>query len=203
MIRSVLILHGLGNHRPPEHWQFWLAQRLSERGHDVLYPALPDPDRPSLPVWMSALQKELSNMRGAERVVICHSLACLLWLKAATVLRPDERVDRLLLVSPPASKQVPDGGAEFRIDSFDAAAVRATVTGEVRIVCSDADPYNPSGAQRMYGDPLGLIADVLRGAGHITPDDGYGPWPSLDAWCDDARTRIGTNRTAPEHSRSG
>jgi hypothetical protein len=54
----------------------------------------------------------------------------------------------------------------------------------------------------MYGDPLGITADVLHGAGHITPADGYGPWPSLEAWGADARTRIGTNRTALEQTGS-
>ena len=43
---SFLILHGLENHRPPDHWQFWLAARLVGHGHRVLYPGLPTPDHP-------------------------------------------------------------------------------------------------------------------------------------------------------------
>lgn len=69
------------------------------------------------------------------------------------------------------------------MDEFDPAPVRASVRGELRIACSDEDPYNPDGAQSMYAAPLGVVADVIPGAGHITPDTGYGPWPFAEAWC--------------------
>ena len=46
--RAFLILHGWQNHRPKDHWQHWLADRLGELGHQVTYPQLPDPDDPDL-----------------------------------------------------------------------------------------------------------------------------------------------------------
>lgn len=179
---SFLILHGIENHRPPEHWQFLLAAQLVERGHEVRYPALPLPDAPILEQWLSTLQAELAALGGQERAVVCHSLACLLWFRAAErgVGSP---VDRLLLVSPPASEHVPDGGASFRLDSFDSDAVRGTVNGEIAIACSDADPYNPVGVQSLYGHPLGVTATIVEGAGHIMPDTGFGPWPFATQWC--------------------
>jgi uncharacterized protein len=179
---SVLILHGLENHRPPQHWQFLLAADLVEAGHDVRYPALPQPDAPQLEDWLRALGSELAAMSDGPRWVICHSLACLLWFHAAQRgLVP--AVDRLLLVAPPASADVPDSGASFRLDTIDGPAIRASSVAEVAIVCSDADPYNQAGAQALYGDPLGVTATVLGGAGHITPDSGYGHWPFALSWC--------------------
>jgi predicted alpha/beta hydrolase family esterase len=182
MSQGFLILHGIENHRPPQHWQFLLAAQLVERGHEVRYPALPEPDAPALEQWLSTLEGELAALGGPQRVVVCHSLACLLWFHAA------ERglggpVDRLLLVSPPASDRVPDGGASLRLDSFDADAVRASVNGDIAIACSDADPYNPAGAQALYGDALGVTATVVEGGGHITPATGFGPWPFAAEWC--------------------
>jgi len=44
MATGFLILHGVENHRPPEHWQFLLAAALVEHGLEVRYPALPEPD---------------------------------------------------------------------------------------------------------------------------------------------------------------
>src|SRR5919108_130758 len=41
---AYLILHGWQNHRPEDHWQHWLADRLTEPRHQVVYPQLPDPD---------------------------------------------------------------------------------------------------------------------------------------------------------------
>ena len=49
--RAFLILHGWQNHRPPAHWQFWLAERLRQRGELVLYPQLPAPDEPVLDLF--------------------------------------------------------------------------------------------------------------------------------------------------------
>jgi uncharacterized protein len=182
MATGYLILHGIENHRPPEHWQFLLAARLVESGHEVRYPALPEPDAPELERWLSTLQVELAALGGQQRVIVCHSLACLLWFRAAERW-VGSRVDRLLLVAPPASERVPDGGASFRVDSLDADAVRSSVTGDIAIACSDADPYNPAGAQSLYGDALGVTATIVEGAGHITPDTGFGPWPFAAEWC--------------------
>jgi predicted alpha/beta hydrolase family esterase len=196
MSKSFLILHGLENHRPPEHWQFWLAEQLRATGAPVIYPGLPDPDAPQYDAWESALTQHLAALDPAtERVVLCHSLACLLWLRAAAKLAPELRPDRLLLVAPPASDVVPDTAATFRLsdgtgtadapgpERFDAAAVHASALGSVRVVGSDADPYDPVGVQAQFGNPLGVVADVLVAGGHINPDSGYGPWPSVLAWC--------------------
>ncbi len=130
MTMGFLILHGIENHRPPEHWQFLLAARLVERGHEVRYPALPEPDAPQLERWLDVLDEELSALGGEQRVVVCHSLACLLWFRAAECgLWAAGPVDRLLLVSPPASECLPDGGASFRLEAFDAGSVRPACTG--------------------------------------------------------------------------
>ncbi|MCA1681112.1 MAG: alpha/beta hydrolase [Actinobacteria bacterium] len=184
MTMSFLILHGIENHRPPEHWQFLLAAQLVERGHEVRYPTLPEPDAPQLERWLDVLDEELAALGGQQRVVVCHSLACLLWFRAAERrLRTAGPVDRLLLVSPPASESVPDGGASFRREGFDADAVRASVDGKITIACSDDDPYNPAGAQALYGEPLGVTSTVFKGAGHITPETGFGRWPFASDWC--------------------
>lgn len=182
MPESFLILHGIGNRRPPQHWQFLLAAALVEHGHDVRYPQLPNPENPSLDEWLAVLTSELKAMVGRRRTVICHSLACLLWFHAAARTLVDP-VDRVLLVSPPASDCVPPEGASFRLQTLGAGAVRSSATSELAIVCSDADPYNPYGAPTLYGDPLGIAATVIEGAAHITPDSGYGPWPFVLDWC--------------------
>ncbi|MDA8062327.1 MAG: alpha/beta hydrolase [Actinomycetota bacterium] len=182
MAPSFLILHGIENYRPPQHWQFLLAADLTRAGHAVSYPQLPTPDAPKLDDWLQALCSEVAGMADGPHIVICHSLACLLWLHAAH-RHAIPTVDRVLLVAPPASANVPDAGASFRLEAIDVAAVRSSAAGEIAIVCSDADPYNPMGAQGLYGDPLGITATVLPGAGHITPDSGYGHWPFAIQWC--------------------
>lgn len=59
-------------------WQWWLAEQLRRRGEQVLYPQLPNPDRPQPAAWLDALVAEYAQLGNGERVVICHSLACCL-----------------------------------------------------------------------------------------------------------------------------
>jgi predicted alpha/beta hydrolase family esterase len=187
--RRFLILHGWQNRRPPEHWQWQLAEALRQSGEQVLYPQLPDPDEPSLPAWTELLHAELAQLGAGERIVIAHSLAVPLWLHAAQSLAPGERADRVLLVAPPSPavlRSHPEVAAFGEVHP-DAAALAAANT--TRMVCSDDDPYCPEGAQVAYG-ALGVDTDIIPAGGHLTPDTGYGDWPAALAWCLDPGIRL-------------
>ena len=192
MTRRFLVLHGWENHRPVEHWQWWLVDALRGRGEQVLYPQLPSPDLPFLEDWLVAFAAEWEQMGRGERVVVAHSLGCLLWLHAATRGLTEPPADRVLLVAPP-SPDVTHGFptiAEFA-GPRDPAALRGSSRSRVRLVCSDLDEYSAEGtAKDLYGDPLGLDSELLPGAGHLTVDDGYGPWPAALDWCLDGSTRF-------------
>jgi uncharacterized protein len=181
---SLLILHGWQNHRPAAHWQHWLADRLTDRGHAVTYPQLPDPDDPALEVWLGELSRHLHALDARrERVVIAHSLSAVLWLHAAARGLPGlDRADRVLLVSPPSGPVLagyPEV-AEFVLPALDGL----TLPSPTRLVAGDDDPYCPEGVQSQYGTPLGLTAELIPGAAHLDLDAGYGSWPSALEWCE-------------------
>jgi predicted alpha/beta hydrolase family esterase len=193
--RAFLLLHGLSHRRPPEHWQCRLAYALRERGERVYYPGLPFEDEPRYEEWAEALRWSLRQIADAgERVVVCNSMSGLLWMGFAVDPPPEfAPVDRLLLVSPPDPARLPESAADFREIEIDGPAVRASVRTTIRIANSEADPYNPTGGGMMYGKALGADFDLIEGAAHIGPADGYGPWPSLEAWCLDSAQRIPPN----------
>lgn len=179
--RSFLILHGWGG-SGPEHWQTWLSDRLTASGGRVRFPSLPDPDNPRLAAWLAVLRGELAALDPAgERIVVCHSLAVLLWLHHAQtpVARP---VDLLLLVAPPGPSAVaPEIETFFPAPLDPAPLARSARTS--RLICTDADPYCPEGAGLFYGKPLGLETIKLPPeAAHINTGSGYGPWPQMARW---------------------
>ncbi|MFE7269969.1 RBBP9/YdeN family alpha/beta hydrolase [Streptomyces sp. NPDC057623] len=179
---AYLILHGWQNHRPEAHWQHWLADRLSDIGHQVVYPPLPDPDDPELEVWLAELARHIDGLdAGAERVVVAHSLSAVLWLHAAARGMPGlGAVDRVLLVAPPSGAVL----ARYpQVAGFALPSLELTLPGPTRLVAGDDDPYCEEGADTAYGDPLALPADILPGAAHLDLDAGYGPWPAVLAWC--------------------
>ncbi|MFJ3769452.1 RBBP9/YdeN family alpha/beta hydrolase [Streptomyces sp. NPDC090082] len=184
---TYLILHGFQNHRPPAHWQHWLADRLRERGHEVRYPQLPSPDAPVLDAWLDALEQHGKRPAEGEFVVLAHSLSVLLWLRAGQ-RRPD--ADRVLLVAPPSP------GVTASIPEIAAFADGLDLTEPglaARLVYGEGDPYCLEGADLHYGIPLGLDLDRVPDGGHLNPDSGYGEWPSLLEWCEDPAVRVREN----------
>ena len=181
---SILILHGLEG-SGPDHWQTWLAERLRARGEQVRYPDLPKPFDPRPEEWLAALERELEGMEGA--VVLCHSLACLLWLRFAAGAS-DRCAEHVLLVAPPRRDDLPPV-ARFHPDGVSPADVQR-VAGETLIVCSDNDPYCPPGAVTTYAEPLDIPAHVISGAGHINTEAGFGEWPAVESWVLGDRTPL-------------
>jgi uncharacterized protein len=166
-----LILHGWqGN--APGHWQTWLRGRLREAGEAVAYPDLPDPDFPDLAAWRDALDAELDALPSPP-AVLCHSLACLLWLHHAEAGGlPAERV---LLVAPPSPHSPIPELASFLPPPL--PRLRGA-----QLVCSGNDEYCPEGAAQAYAG-LGVPVELIPGGGHLNTDAGYGPWPWVESWC--------------------
>ncbi|MDT0274438.1 RBBP9/YdeN family alpha/beta hydrolase [Blastococcus goldschmidtiae] len=189
---SFLIVHGWENRRPEGHWQRWLAERLADDGHEVRYPQFPEPDVPVLGDWLDLLRSELDALGSdGERVLVCHSLAVLLWWQAAPslgVLQPD----RVLLVAPPSAdvlRGYPEVAA-FAPAGIETTPLPADLRAWVRLVASDDDPYFPGGAASLYAGTFGIDADVIPGGRHLDLPAGYGSWPSVRAWCTDPSVRI-------------
>jgi predicted alpha/beta hydrolase family esterase len=176
-MRSFLILHGLEG-SGPDHWQTWLAGRLRERGERVAYPQLPEPFDPHPADWDRALNEELALLEAP--VVLCHSLACLLWLRATARPATGPLAARVLLVAPPWRDDLPPVARFLEHGARARDVTRAA--RETLIVCSDDDPYCPPGAVEAYAEPLGIPAHVIPGAGHVNADAGYGEWPWVEAW---------------------
>jgi uncharacterized protein len=194
--RQFLLLHGVEHHQPAGHWLYRLAESLRGRDESVSYPQLPEADEPSLERWLETLAAELASPGDGPRIVVCHSLGCLLWLHHCSRATPVQQVDRVLLVAPVSPRVLWPAVGSFRsMPELDAAALAAAARSGVRVVCSDDDPYCPEGAQRLFAAPLGLETDLIPGGGHLSEADGYGSWPSMTAWCLDAEVRICGNRS--------
>jgi predicted alpha/beta hydrolase family esterase len=188
MASAFLILHGLSG-SGPGHWQRWLQERLAQAGHTVRFPDLPEPDRPDPGTWQREALAELAALDGGERVVICHSLSCVVWCQICEQI--ERPVDRVALVAPPSL------GADLAeiVPFFPLTATSEDVargSRHTRLVCSDNDPYCPEGAAALYGERLGLPVDLHLGRGHLNVDAGLGPWPAMEAWAQGAKNGVET-----------
>ncbi|MBM7831487.1 putative alpha/beta hydrolase family esterase [Agromyces cerinus] len=178
-LTEYLILHGYENRRPDGHWERWLAAELEGSGASVRYPQLPDPDDPVLDDWIAAIEAQLVGTEPASLTVVCHSLACAAWLvfaaRRAAAGRTDAAAHRVLLVAPvsdPVLRGIPQiAGFALGGDPVHAAAEH------VIVVAGDTDPYCPEGAEPAFVEPLGAEHVIVQGGGHLTIEDGFGPFP--------------------------
>lgn len=188
-VERVVLLHGFQNRRPREHWQHWLAEELRRAGAEVRYPQLPEPDAPKLDAWLEVLERELEGAAAASTVVVAHSLGAALWLdytrrRFAAGPAQGPVVARTVLVAPP-SRSVALGIPEIAAfappapGQREARALHAASIEAPQLVASDADPYDPEGVAASYAEPYGLDARIVPGGGHLTPADGFGPFPLL------------------------
>lgn len=182
----VLINHGWTNRRPKGMWARHLAAELRADGHVVIYPQFPNTDNPVLEEWQGLLVDELEHLDEAgagETIFIGHSLGCINWIQAAATGKIVNPVDRVLLVAPADPKlldEVP--GMNVDLTNADVAQSVLASARSLTVVGSDKDPWAPRGVQETFGDPLGLDAVIIPGAGHITLDEGWGRWQGVIDW---------------------
>ena len=190
----VLIMHGWTNRRQENTWHRILVSALRHQGHQVLYPQFPSTDNPSLSDWQELLLAELELLEEAvpgESVVIGHSLGCVNFLHAAVEGKIKNNVDRLLFVAP-ADPKLLDEIQGLNVDLSKPATKQAldSVVESLTVVGSDADPWIPNGVQDTFGEPLGVDAVVIEGAGHFKGDEGWGHWQGLIDWVNDPSADI-------------
>ncbi len=194
-----MIVHGWQNRRPEGHWHRWLTGELRARGKLVSYAQYPSPDEPVLDDWLELFDAELRLLGPVEeRVIVAHSLGAILFLHAAA-RAAQPLADRVLLVSPPGRWLAEEVAAvaSFAFETFPRERVAAASRIQIRMVCSDNDPYSRIGADVEFGTPLGFDTEVLPGKGHLSMDNGYGPWPAALDWCLDSTTRFALAPSSP------
>lgn len=195
-----LVLHGFENAQPAEHWQHQLVSRLRSLGAQVSYPAFPDPWHPKLDAWLERFAEASAQIDSdAPLTVIAHSLGTLTWLHAAAAGLAPQATTRVLLVAPVtplALRPEPRIDAAFSdladLHSFDARALPYDTSA----VLGTADPYRSDDHEQIYLDQLHIPLLLVPQAGHFVIEEGYGSWPSLEAWALDPGRSIRANPAA-------
>ena len=187
MRKTILIVHGL-NGSDGEHWQNKLYNKLLEKGENVLFPQLPQREKPDYNKWKIELENNLKIMKG-EKIVICHSMGAFLWIRYSQekeMIKPD----RIILAAPPSVNEAYLIGKNFEIDKFDLKKLKNSAEN-LKIVASNNDHYCVEGAINTYAISEKIDYDLLSDeAGHINIESGYGEWDSIYNWIYNKNNRI-------------
>ena len=163
--KKVLILHGLGGSDYP-HWQAKLAGELISQHYDVSFPSFPSRDNPQLKEWKEYLKKEINHFQ--PDIVVCHSLANVLWFHSCEQL--DISLEKLMLVAPVSRNRVVEAASTF----YPYPIVKDLKAKEVMMIASTNDPYMNEDEALDLKEKLNVEINVLRNAGHINADSGFG-----------------------------
>lgn len=174
MKKRVLILHGWGGSDYP-HWQAWSASELLKDNYIVSFPEFSDKDLPDFIKWLDFLEKEFNHFK--PDVVICHSLANILWFHFVKKfdIKP---IDKLMLVAPVSQTCNIEELKTF----FPYPIVDDLKANEVIMVGSTNDPYMSTDEIIDLQSHLNIGLKILDNAGHINTDSGYGELSCVLEW---------------------
>jgi leucyl-tRNA synthetase len=120
-----VILHGFQSGPDRPRW-IWVKQKLEEMGHEVVLPALPNPERPTEGEWVSAALN--CTTYDENTVLVGHSLGSVAALKVLEKL--DKPIARLVTVGGFVSKDFKDNPRPFEKTfkwEFDGDKIRSNV----------------------------------------------------------------------------
>ncbi len=174
MKQKVLILHGWGGSDYP-HWQSWLAGEIAKSYGTVSFPLLHNPHFPSKNRQMKQVRQLLHEFQ--PDIVICHSLANIIWFHLCQE-GGIPRIQKLLLVAPPANTC----DIEIIKKFFPYEIPVNLFSHKTLLVTSTNDPYLTVQEAKSLQKALGIEMKVLENAGHINADSGYGKWEWVLEW---------------------
>ena len=196
-MNKTLILHGWGGSDAP-HWQAELASEIAKDYGTVSFPLLDNCHFPSKNRWLKQVKKLLEEFK--PDTVVCHSLANTLWfwlcqemtesleLEAlatnTTRLKPStpefieaiNNIERLFMVSPPSLSTT-----EATIKTFFPCEIPTNCYAKhIELIVSDSDPWIKLDEAESMAKMIGANYTVVKDAGHINADSGYGKWELIE-----------------------
>ena len=167
--KKVLLLHGLNGSDSP-HWQSWLAGEIAKDYGTVSFPKFTNPDFPDKTLWIKELKQHLKDFR--PDVVICHSLANILWFHLCNEEEIQE-VEQLFLVAPPSINCDLEELKSF----YPVNVPKNLYAKESILISSTNDPYMTLDEAKSLQNELDIEMKVIKDGGHINADSSYGEWP--------------------------
>ena len=169
---KTLILHGWGGSDFP-HWQSYLAGELAKDYGTVCFPLLKEKDTPQKDVWMVQVAEILRDFK--PDVIVCHSLANILWLHLCNEQKA-YHVKKLFLVAPPSlTCKIAEVSTFFPLTIPNDLSAQ-----DVTLITSTNDQYmSEEEAQSLAETLCPKEHIVLKDGGHINAASGFGEWNEI------------------------
>lgn len=171
MRQRVLILHGWGGSDYP-HWQSKVSSKIAQDYGCVSFLPFSAKDNPNKDIWLKELQEELEAFKPT--VVICHSIANILWFH---LCNSGFKIDlvKLFLVAIPSMKCDIKELSSF----YPCTLPKNLLAKSVELISSDNDPYISYDEVLELKNELNVALHIVPNGGHINVDSGFGEFEYL------------------------
>jgi uncharacterized protein len=166
---KVLILHGWGGSDFP-HWQSWLASELAKEYKTVSFFKFSDLDLPKYDIWEKELEQHLVDFK--PDIVLCHSLANILWFHLCSKNKIASSIKKLYLVAPPSLTCDIEELKSF----YPISVPKKLYADDVLLITSTNDQYLTEKEAMDLQKDLDVDMKVIVDGGHINTDSGFGEW---------------------------
>ncbi|MFA5942057.1 MAG: alpha/beta fold hydrolase [Candidatus Paceibacterota bacterium] len=181
MKKRIVIVHGWEG-SPTEDWIGWAAEAFREKGYEVITPEMPDTSRPVIETWVNYL-KSIAGEVNENTYLIGHSMGCQAIMRFVETL--ETKIGGAILVAGFFDLKNIETEEEEEIAKpwletpIDYAKVKANLVWSM-VILGDNDPWVPyEETKKDFAERLGSEVVTIHNAGHMTSDDGFGPFPQL------------------------
>ncbi|MBI4065905.1 serine hydrolase family protein [Candidatus Kaiserbacteria bacterium] len=181
MKKRIIIVHGWEG-SPTSDWIGWATEAFREKGYEVVAPLMPDTDNPVIEKWVEHL-KSVVGVVDKDTYFIGHSIGCQTIMRFAQTI--DTKVGGAIFVAGwfnltnLENKEAEDIARPWLQAAIDYEKVKMNLGKSVAIL-SDNDPFVPyEETKKDFETRLGSEVVTVHGAGHMSSDDDFGPFPQL------------------------
>jgi predicted alpha/beta hydrolase family esterase len=169
---QICIIHG-SNGEPTGNWFPWLRVELEARGHIVVVPKFPTPQKQTLDSWRSTFLESFGSLTESS-ILIGHSVGAALALNllndspnpiAATFLAAG-------FLGPIGHPYYDPLNTSFFAQPFDWSKIRKNA-GATFIYSGDDDPNVPLEKGKQLAEALNTLLTIVKNGGHLNKESGY------------------------------
>lgn len=173
---TILILHGIQGYAGI-HWQKWLNDQLTAKGHRVLMSNLPNAEHPDRSQWLQTVKKIVADCDLSDLVIVGHSLGvvtALDFIEQASV-----SIKALVSVSGFSKDYNAELNSYFlKEKDINFEKARKNLKKAV-VIYGDNDPYVPQEILKLLADKLNVKPTIIKNGGHLNTDAGFATFPEL------------------------
>lgn len=178
---KIILVHGWSS-SPEGDWFPWVIAKAKELGFEIVAPEMPNPDEPEINSWVSCLGN-IAEDYNENTIFIGHSIGC------QTIMRFLEKYNKkakgaifvsgwleLINLEDEAAEKIAKPWIETPIN-FE--KVKNNIGKSIVLLGSNDQWVVADKTKKDFEEKLNSEVEIIPNSGHITSDDGFGPFPKL------------------------